>query len=130
MDFIPDKEFHPIFNRVSEVVDLKGAFSVDEVNERLERTIRGIKRSRRAGRLRKGRAGFIEKNLKRLEKAGFGKAVIKQASENPRQIVALTLRYGRKKAKKILLERAKRRIGVRMVRRSARRRRRKIRRRR
>lgn len=123
MDFTPDKEFHLIFNRVSEIVDLTGAFSVVEINERLEATIKDVRRSRF---LRKPRAKMIAKELEKLKDARFGNRIIKEASENPRGIVNLTLRYGRDKAKQILLERAKRRIGVRQVRRSTRRHRRRI----
>lgn len=109
IDFIPDKEFHPIFDRISEIVDLKGAFSVVEINERLEETAKDIKRS---PFLRRSRANLVGKNLIKLKDAGFGSRVIKEASENPRGKIALTLKHGREKAKKILLERSRRRIGT------------------
>jgi hypothetical protein len=35
MDFMPDKEFHKIFNRISKTVDLTGAGTPEEINERL-----------------------------------------------------------------------------------------------
>lgn len=86
----------------------KGAFSVVEINERLEETIKDVRHSRF---LLKPRARMIARNLKKLKDARFGNRVIKEASEKPRGKVALTLRYGRKKAKRMLLERARRRIG-------------------
>ena len=116
MDFIPDKEFHPMFDRISRVVDLKGVYSVDEVNERLEQTVRDVRDSERAERLRMGRAGIIERNLIKLRDGGFGRRVIREASEKPKGIVALTLKYGRETAKYILLKRAKKRIGTRQTR--------------
>lgn len=102
MDFLSDKEFHEIFDRVSAKVDLRGANSPEEVNRRLKQKIKEY-----PPRLSSGWISF----LKRLMFAGFGRRTIDQAIANPRGKVALTLKYGKEKAKDILLARARRRLG-------------------
>lgn len=107
MDFLPDKEFHVIFERTSETVDLQGATSVDEINRILDRRIRKAKRRQRRGIPQ----GIILRNLDNLRNAGFARRTIEEAVTKPRGIEALTLKYGNEKAKDILLRRARRRIG-------------------
>ena len=102
MDFMSDKEFHELFDRVSAKVDLRGANSPEEVNRRLKQKIKEY-----PPRLSSGWISF----LKRLMFAGFGRRTIDQAVANPQGKVALTLKYGREKAKDILLARARRRLG-------------------
>lgn len=102
MDFMPDSEFNAIFDRVSAKVDLRGANSPKEVNRRLNQ-----KTKEYPPRLSSDWISF----LKRLMFAGFGRRTIDQAVANPQGKVALTLKYGREKAKDILLDRARRRLG-------------------
>jgi len=107
MDFLPDKEFHPIFDRVSRKVDLGGAGTPEEINKRLKKKIKEIKKKR----LKPAKARRLISELKNLIFAGFGRRAIDEAVANPRGEVALTLRYGREKAKDILLARSRKRIG-------------------
>jgi hypothetical protein len=125
VDFMPDREFHPIFNRVSRKVNLKGAGSPAEINKRLTKQIKKEKEKTRMIReaisegyvnrqaltrwMRKIRASI--KDLEQLIFAGFGRRTVDEAIARPRERVALTLKYGRKRAKQILLERAQRRLG-------------------
>jgi hypothetical protein len=125
MDFMPDKEFHPIFDRVSRKVSLKGAGTPAEINKQLTKAIkeekkkkRMIKKAIRNGHIsRSAASGWLRKisndikDTKQLIFAGFARRTIDEAITRPRGKVALTLRYGRKKAKDILLERARKRIG-------------------
>ena len=113
MDFLPDKEFHPIFDRVSRKVDLKGAGTPAEINERLKKKIKEIKKKR----LKPAKARRLISELMKLIFAGFGRRAIDEAIANPQGKVALTLKYGEEKAKEILLERARKRIGSLRVRR-------------
>ena len=102
MDYLPDHEFNEIFDRVSKKVDLRGANSPKEVNRRLKQKIKEY-----PPRLSSGWISF----LKRLMFAGFGRRTIDQAVADPRGLVSLTLRFGRQKARDILLDRARRRLG-------------------
>jgi hypothetical protein len=136
VDFMIDREFHPIFDRVTRKVNLKGAGSPAEINERLTKHIKKEKKkikmikeaiseghiNKQATRkwLKKIRVSI--KDLKQLMSAGFGRRTIDEAISRPHGKVALTLRYGRKKAKEILLERARRRLGSLQMRRRRRRR--------
>jgi len=117
MDFIPDKEFHLIFDRVSRKVNLKGAGTPAEINERLRQKIEAYKLQRSRKRLNPKVAGRRISDLKRLIFAGFGRRTIDEAIANPQGKVALTLRYGWKGAKEILLERGRKRMGSLRVRR-------------
>ena len=116
MDFLPDKEFHPIFDRVSRKVNLKGAGSPAEINRRLKLKIDGYKYLQKKKALlvfeiskKEARLGI--RDLKKLMFRGFGRRTIDEAIARPRGKVALTLRYGRENAKDILLERSRKRIG-------------------
>jgi hypothetical protein len=118
MDFMSDKEFHPIFERTTRVVDLKGAGTPAEINERLHQKIGEVKSSLKKGRMKIPQARRWISRLRQLIFAGFGRRTIDEAIAKPRGVVALTLRYGRKKANEILLKRGRKRIGsLRMLRR-------------
>jgi len=110
VDFIPDKEFHKIFNRVSKKVDLKGADTPQEINRRLNRKIKEYSHSSGITPLAQFRARRRISELENLMSAGFGRRTIDEAVANPREKVALTLKYGRKKARDILLARERRRL--------------------
>lgn len=111
MDFIPDKEFHKIFNRVSKKVNLKGAGTPQEINRRLNRKIKEYSYLTGKTPLAQFRAKRRISDLKKLIFAGFGRRTIDEAVANPRGKVAFTLKYGREKARDILSDRARRRLG-------------------
>jgi hypothetical protein len=122
MDFLPDKEFHPIFDRVSRKVNLQGAGSPAEINRRLKLKIDGYKYLQKKKALlvfeiSKKEAELGIRDLKKLMFRGFGRRTIDEAIARPRGKVALTLRYGRENARRILSERSRRRIGSLQVRR-------------
>jgi hypothetical protein len=110
VDFIPDKEFHKIFNRISKIVDLEGAGTPGEINERLNQKINEYRYLPGKNQLALFRARSRIPELKKLIFAGFGRRTIDEAVSNPRGKVALTLKYGREKARDILLARARRRL--------------------
>jgi hypothetical protein len=121
MDFLPDKEFHPIFDRVSRKVNLKGAGSPAEINRRLKLKIDGYKYLQKKKALlvfeiSKKEAELGIRDLKKLMFRGFGRRTIDEAIARPRGKVALTLIYGRENARDILLERSRKRIGSLQVR--------------
>jgi hypothetical protein len=111
VDFMPDKEFHPLFDRTSRKVNLKGCGTPAEIDERLKEKIEEYEYLRKKKRLAPRAARRRISDLKNLMFAGFGRRTIDEAIANPRGEVALTLIYGRENAKEILLERARKRIG-------------------
>lgn len=111
MDFIPDKEFHRIFNRVSKKVNLKGAGTPQEINRRLNRKIEEYRYLSGTTPLAQFRVKRRISDLENLISAGFGRRTIDEAVAKPQGKVALTLKYGREKAKDILSARARRRLG-------------------
>ena len=122
MDFLPDREFNEIFDRVSRKVNLKGAGSSAEINRRLKLKIDGYKYLQKKKALlvfeiSKKEAELGIRDLKKLMFRGFGRRTIDEAIARPRGKVALTLRYGRENARDILLERSRKRIGSLRVRR-------------
>ena len=122
MDFMPDREFHVLFDRVSRKVNLKGAGSPAEINRRLKLKIDGYKYLQKKKALlvfeiSKKEAELGIRDLKKLMFRGFGRRTIDEAIARPRGKVSLTLRYGRKNARDILLERSRKRIGSLRVRR-------------
>lgn len=125
MDFMPDREFHPLFERVSKRVNLKGANSPTEINDRLfqsnKKNKEKIKMINEAVRKGYAKAGPLArwkrkirsdiKDTRQLIFAGFARRTIDEAITRPQGKVALTLRHGHKRAKDILLKRARERLG-------------------
>jgi hypothetical protein len=108
LDFIPDKEFHPLFDRTSRVVDFEGCGTARDINERLNQAIKEVKYECGTGPLAPLRARRQISNLKRLIFAGFARRAIDEAIAKPQGKIALTLKYGREGAKGILQERHRR----------------------
>jgi hypothetical protein len=105
MDFMPDVEFHPIFNRISKLVNLQGCGTPEEINARLNRKINEYKETYDTGPF----GPFIVQRrtapLRTLILRGFGRHCIDEAIAHPHGKVALTLKYGRKNAELILTRR-------------------------
>jgi len=110
MDFMPDKEFHKLFDRVTKFVDLQGAGAPWEIHERLQQKIDEYRYLPRRNQLAVFFARSRMPNLKKLIFAGFGRRAIDEAVAKPHGKVALTLKYGREKARDILLARARKRL--------------------
>jgi len=100
LDFLFDYEFRQIFNRISEKVDLRGANTPEEVNRRLHQKINEY-----PSRLSSGWISFFRKLI-----PSFGRRTIDQVIAKPSGIVALTLKYGRKTARRISLEQARNKL--------------------
>lgn len=112
MDFLPDKEFHIIFDRISRKVNLQGAYTPDEIDRRLKHRIKADEFAIESGYLEdektKRRFKRDKKNLKKLVRQGFAERTIAYARRHPDDKVALTLHHGYAKAKEILLARSRR----------------------
>jgi hypothetical protein len=109
MDFVPDKEFHQLFNRVSRRVELKGCRTPADVNMRLRRKAKEVSHIASDNPLAKLRASNKADFYQRLVPA-FGKRVIDEAHTNPNGKIALTLKHGWKKAQ-ILFKHIQKRLG-------------------
>lgn len=111
MDFMPDKEFHRIFERASVEVEFRGAGTPAEINERLNQKIESYKSLARNKQMSPSTARRRISNLKKLIFSGFGRRTIDEVIADPQGRIALTLRHGREKARDVLLARARGRIG-------------------
>jgi hypothetical protein len=127
MDSIPDREFSKIYDRVSEYIDLAGCVSVEDIEDRM---IDAIELMRKAGRKAKktstrkkwyGRAKLLmtlgrdgvparSKELKGKTRVGFATRTAEYVMLHPRSRIALTLTYGKEKARKIMNERLRKRL--------------------
>jgi hypothetical protein len=109
LDFIPDREFHGIFMRVSAHIDLRGAFTPEEVNARILSAAKAYKSLAKSGYMSAKyayrHAGNLEKLVYTAGSTNFGTRAISTARRHPYGIENLTLNYGHGKAVDILLER-------------------------
>lgn len=117
MDSVPSYEFHKIFRRVSYDVNLKGAFTPENIEKRLENAQEGFQSEAKRASTKTGRKRLRKKAkaLENLQETNFAEKAIVEAIANPYGIVSLTLHYGRRKAEemKLAFERARiRRRGI------------------
>ena len=122
MDSVPSYEFHKIFHRVSYDVNLKGAFSPEDIDERLEMASEEFRSDAKRASPKAERHRLYKKSraIEVLQDRNFAGKTIAEALSNRYGIVNLTLHYGRKKAKemKLAFEKARvRRRGFRVRRR-------------
>lgn len=110
MDFLPDKEFHKAFDRISSKVNLKGATTASEINDRLKHKIFEIRSEYAPTPISYFQAEKRIAPLKSLIFSGFGRRAIDDAIAKPTGLVALTLKYGRAYAKHAVENRKKKRI--------------------
>lgn len=122
MDNIPSYEFHRIFHRTAQTVNLKGKFTAEEIEEELVRVRDICKRLSERAETRKTQTKYRFKavQLDRLIEYGFPQRVIAEARAKPKGIVALTLRYGHEEAKRRMLAQARTRTRMTLIRRNRR----------
>lgn len=107
MDSISRYEFHEIFDRVSMYIDLTGCISALAIEQALVEA-RGRSKAKSkisrtdTARARHGRRAELLDNL--IENDFAGRAVY-EARANPTGSIALTLRYGRQEARRIIAQR-------------------------
>ena len=97
---IPDQEFLDIFDFVSNIVELRGSKTVDEVNDRIRSFVESVTMNSDA-------SGIISECVTFLRKLvpSFGKRTMEECILDPPGLVSLILQYGREEANTILLER-------------------------
>lgn len=111
-DWMVDKEFHPVFDRLSETVELKGAYTPDDIDQRIKQKMRAFdyraKNPILSTHISTKKAKRSKKNLQKLIDSDFGTYTVAHARRHPDGIVNLTLHVGKDNAVKILLERKRR----------------------
>jgi hypothetical protein len=109
LDFMPDKEFHHLFIRISNSVDLRRAFTPEEVNQRIIHASKELKFLAKEGYVRPKTGYHRADNLEKLVYTGgrtdFGTRAVSMARRHPDGLENLTLNYGYSKAVDILIER-------------------------
>jgi len=105
MDSIQRYEFHKIFDRVTETVDLADCHGALAIENKLK-DVRD--KSRIKSKLSKTRAGRIKYGgqaewLDTLIERDFAGRAVLEANINPHGFIALTLRYGKKIARERIL---------------------------
>jgi hypothetical protein len=102
MDFMPDAEFHPIFDRISKRINLQGCGTAEEINARLKQRIKEHKAIYGNTPISQFQGENKVAGLRTLIASGFGRRCIDEAMAHPRGKVSLTLKYGRDKALRII----------------------------
>ena len=97
MDFMPDKEFHRLFLRVSRRVSFKGCRTPADVNRRLIQKAKEVMYVASDNPLERLRASYKADQYRRLVPA-FGVRVVNEATSRPNGRISLTLRHGWEKA--------------------------------
>jgi hypothetical protein len=113
MDRITSYEFHCIFNRTSNTVDLKGKLSVDAIEEELAKAREACRnrydKAESSRERRRLKSSVVQ--LGNLIEYGFARRAIYEGVRDPSGLIAMTLRYGKIEAKRRIL--AQRRAQIR-----------------
>jgi len=113
METILDDEFIEIFDRVSRIVHFGRSRTPQDVKNRIKHILnlqkKAYQTAKRQRTVRKFRSDY--NRLRTLYVHGLPDRIWDEAVENPGGIVDLTLDYGYDKARKIMLERERRRRG-------------------
>ena len=116
MDSISSFELATIFGRLPDSIDLKGKFSAEEIEKELIKFVKKCKKLRRKvetiSERKKIKRTII--NIRRLLEYGFSERVIDEANANPKGIFAMTLKFGKKEAKRRILAQKRAHIRARL----------------
>lgn len=105
MDSIPSYEFHEIFDRTTDVLDLEGKGTVSEIERALWRVREYCRRRYQRAETSRERARFktAAVNYDNLLRYGFARRVIREAVSDPNGVIASTLRFGKIEARRRIL---------------------------
>ena len=112
MDSIVDREFAAIFDRTTEYVSFHRCITPDQIDDRLKELAKILLKAKHYARKEttKNRWGKKYKAVMTLRREGFAERVIYEATMRPKSIYHLTLLFGKKKAKEIILSAHKAKI--------------------
>lgn len=105
MDSLTDQEFNCVFKRISRKIDFEGCSTPHEINIRLNNRIHENRSAYGTSPLRAMQAEGECMQLQGLVESGFARRVISEAIAKPEGRIALVLKYGREKAKRIIEKR-------------------------
>jgi hypothetical protein len=105
LDSIVDREFAAIFDRTTEYVNLRKCMTPEDVDKRMENLAKILLKAKHYAKKgsTKRRWGKKFKAVMTLRKEGFANRVIYEATMRPKSIYNLTLLFGKRKAKEIML---------------------------
>jgi hypothetical protein len=127
MDSIPNRDFMKLFERMTAYIDMKDCETPEDIERKMLSAIKIMRRARDRGKkpsTRKKWGGRIKlirtlgrdgvpatsEKLKGKTRMGFARRAIEFAEIHPRSRLALTLTYGKNKARKILRRRLLKRL--------------------
>jgi len=127
MDSLSDPDFVDIFDRVTGYIDVEGCETPEDIEWEMMGAIaimrRGARKAKKDSTKKKwfGRIKLFgilgthgvpskSKELRGKPRLGFAYRTIEYAEAHPRSKIALTLRHGKAKAKKIMRERLQKRL--------------------
>lgn len=101
---MPNYEFHDIFDRTTNYVDLKGKFTVLEIEKALLQTREYCRRRYHNADTESERARFKMAKVRydNLLQHGFARRTVREASFEPQGFIGMTLRFGKMEAKRRL----------------------------
>lgn len=103
-----DKEFHGLFRREANAVNMKGCNSPEDIRDRIKAKRDAYKERKKQLKERGVYSKSLNRSLwqqKKLLDHGFPDRAINEAIANPRGMEGLTFKYGAKKAEEIMLHR-------------------------
>jgi hypothetical protein len=105
LDSIVDREFSAIFDRTTEYVSLRNCLTREDIQNRMTYLAKTLLKAKHMSRTdaAKKRWGKKFKAVMTLRKEGFASRVIYEATMRPKSIYNLTLLFGKRKAKEIML---------------------------
>ena len=124
MDSLPARDFAKLFERMTAYIDLKGCETPEDVERKMLSAIKLMRRARDrakkpstvkkwSGRLKHiyilGRDGVPAKTLEKT-RMGFAVRTLEETMVHPRRRIALTLKYGKEEARRILRKRLLKRL--------------------
>lgn len=127
MDSLPARDFMKLFERMTAYIDLEGCETPEDIEYEMMTAIKmmriGRDRARKKSTRKKwggriklirtlGRDGVpaVSEKLRGKTRMGFARRAIQYAEIHPRSRLALTLKYGKKTARKILRRRLLKRL--------------------
>jgi hypothetical protein len=104
MDEMPDPEFHELFDRTTNYIDLRGKVTVNQISKELWKAREQCKSLYLRAKNMYERANYRNAiaGYDNLIRYGFANRTIKEALANPRGFIANTLIYGKIEAKRRL----------------------------
>jgi hypothetical protein len=103
-----DKEVHSLFMRTRRDVDFQGAFTPNEIDERISDAADYLRLLAKKGYMKPEKAYRAADNLEKLAGTNFAPTILAMARRHPYGVENFTLHYGRKAAMDYMLKQDRR----------------------